>query len=412
MGKNAINTQKKKLAKALKKKAAKPSLETLSLTELLARAQEHIDCFQYENAQKYCQEALKREPDYVPALETSASLCLETGNLDGAKHCLGRAITVQPDEGYSKYLSMAQLMEGNESLECYQKGIEILSETVALAQKSENGKSLGGNDKPETENVMTENGTTNEEVLSDEAKADVEQPLTNSGDSKEDKPALIRKISTACCSIAELYMTDLCDEEEAEDQCLAYINKALETDPTNPEAFQFMASYQLVRQQPDEAKTFIKKSIDLWLPKYKEIHEGKAEAGTFDPIDVCPLSYPSRLSAARILIEVQEYDVAVEVLEGLSEEDDEIVDTWYLLGWLNYLQGEEHKDSARHFFHRAKQVQALAPSEDSQLIEHLEELVQELGPLSEEDLEEEAVDEGDIEDELQRESDEEEMDTS
>lgn len=38
--------------------------------------------------------------------------------------------------------------------------------------------------------------------------------------------------------------------------------------------------------------------------------------------------------------------------------------------------------------------------------------MQELGPLSEEDLEEEAVDEGDIEDELQRESDEEEMDTS
>lgn len=410
MGKNAINTQKKKLAKAQKKKAAKPSLETLSTEELLAKAQEYIDCFQYENAQKYCQEALKREPDYIPALETSATLCLETGNLDGAKHCLGRAITLQPDEGYSKYLSMAQLMEGNESLQCYQKGIEILAETIALAQKSADNKSKDTND---AENMGTENGTTNEEMLPDGAKAELdEQPE----DSKEGKAALIRKISTACCSVAELYMTDLCDEEEAENQCLAYINKAIETDPSNPEAFQFMASYQLVRQQPDEARTFIKKSIDLWLPKYKEIHEGTAEAGSFDPIDVCPLSYPTRLSAARTLIEVQEYDIAVEVLEGLSEEDDEIVDTWYLLGWLNYLQGEDHKDSARLYFHRAKQVHAIAPSEDNQLIEHLEELIQELGPLSEEELEEEAVDEEDVENELQRESDEEsneeEMDTS
>lgn len=57
-------------------------------------------------------------------------------------------------------------------------------------------------------------------------------------------------------------------------------------------------------------------------------------------------------------------------------------------------------------------VHAIAPSEDNKLIEHLEELIQELGPLSEEDLEEEAVDEEDVENELQRESDEEEMDTS
>lgn len=67
------------------------------------------------------------------------------------------------------------------------------------------------------------------------------------------------------------------------------------------------------------------------------------------------------------------------------------------------------------FFFFSK-VHAIAPSEDNQLIEHLEELIQELGPLSEEDLEEEAVDEEDVENELQRESDEEsneeEMDTS
>ena len=45
-----------------------------------------IDEFNFELAQKFCQRALETEPDNVRALETSASLLLELGNVDGAKH--------------------------------------------------------------------------------------------------------------------------------------------------------------------------------------------------------------------------------------------------------------------------------------------------------------------------------------
>ena len=52
----------------------------------------------------------------------------------------------------------------------------------------------------------------------------------------------------------------------------------------------------------------------------------------FDPVEVCPLLYTTRLSTSRMLIELEEWEKSVQVLDGLIEEDDEIVDTWYLLG--------------------------------------------------------------------------------
>ena len=46
-------------------------------------------------AEKFCQRALEQEPDCPRALELSAALLLERGEVERAQHCLGRAITVQ-----------------------------------------------------------------------------------------------------------------------------------------------------------------------------------------------------------------------------------------------------------------------------------------------------------------------------
>jgi len=41
------------------------------------------------------------------------------------------------------------------------------------------------------------------------------------------------------------------------------------------------------------------------------------------------------------------FQLAVEVLETLLEENDEVVDVWYLIGWANHLLGEDYKENAR-----------------------------------------------------------------
>ena len=133
------------------------------------------------------------------------------GDLENAKHCLGRAITVAPNEGHSKYMSLAQLMDGTEALGLYRKGIQLLTEK---AQKLVVEQSSG-------------------------AAADGECPLSNAK----------RELSSSYCAVAELYMTDLCDTEEAEAECTSCIQKSIESDESNPEAWQTKARLHLVKSE-------------------------------------------------------------------------------------------------------------------------------------------------------------------
>lgn len=56
------------------------------MCSVFQQAQQLIDEFSFELAQKFCERALDQESDNVRALETSASLLLELGNTESAKH--------------------------------------------------------------------------------------------------------------------------------------------------------------------------------------------------------------------------------------------------------------------------------------------------------------------------------------
>lgn len=342
-----------------------------SVEEIMAKAEEFMDQLNFDMAQKFCQRALEIDQDHVKALEVTASLLLEGGDVENAKCCLGRAITVQPEEGHSKYLTMGQLFAGEESLQLYNKGIQI---------------------------------------------------LTSARDSEEDEgkvKELSRSLSNALCSVGELYMTDLCDEENAEDECQSCIQKAIDADKSNPEALQTKARYLLIRAKFDEAKTAIKESLDLWLPAYQDIIDNKQGASNFDPVDVCPLLYTTRIGTSKLLIEMEMWDEATQILEGLLEEDDECVETWYLLGWLNRLRAigpeaeEGYNSNARFYLKRSKKVNTMNPTGDKEMVQHINEILEELGPDPNPGDDEEAADENweDVEDTGEEEEEEENMES-
>ena len=130
----------------------------------------------------------------------------------------------------------------------------------------------------------------------------------------------------------------------------------------------------MIKSEFEEAKTSLNKSLDLWLPNYLAVLENRAEAAkNFDPVEVCPLIYTTRLSTARMLIELEEWDKSQQVLDGLIEEDDEIVDAWYLLGWLNKLRSDTEQDemylgNARYYLTRAKEVNVRNPTKDTEMV--------------------------------------------
>jgi tetratricopeptide (TPR) repeat protein len=307
--------------------------------KLLDKAEQLIDEFSYELAQKFCQRALEREPDNVRALETSASLLVELGNVESAKHCLGRAVEVCPESGFTKYMTLGQLMEGANAVQCYQKGIELM-----LKEKQE------------------------KEALEINAACRDDQSVTD------------RDISSAYCSIAEIYLTDCCFDESAEENCKKFVDMAIAADEQNPEALQLKANFLLSKDEKEQAKELIKKSVALWLPKLQSADSQSAAEEEFDPVELCSIPYTTRVQCAKMLIEVEEYELSTDVSESLLDEDDEIPDVWYLIGWANYLQGHDYYGNARHYLQKAKEVYVKVKYEDAALLGHIDELIAEIGP--------------------------------
>ena len=122
---------RRKVLREARKQLASDSAKTTtapqySVDKLLDKAEEYIDRFEYELAQRFCQRALEIEADNIRALETTGTLLLELGNPEAAKQCFGRAVELSPDCGHEKYMYLGQLFDGAQAVECYQKGIALL----------------------------------------------------------------------------------------------------------------------------------------------------------------------------------------------------------------------------------------------------------------------------------------------
>ncbi|XP_041478817.1 probable assembly chaperone of rpl4 [Lytechinus variegatus] len=323
------------------KKAVKKTSSKFNIDQLLEKVEEYLDTFEYEMAQKFCQRALEMEPDNVRALELSGNLLAELGDTDGARKCFGRAITVCPEEGFSKYMYMGQLHEGLEGLQFFQKGVELMIKERDGNQEETQGASSS-----------LENGSSN---------------VSNAD------------ISKAYCSIAEIFLTDACFEEDSDERCKAAIDQAVNEDPHNPEAYQLLASYWLSKDNKEEAMSSMKKSLSLW-----QHMEGDGEGGGAKDDDIVAepvLSYENRIGAAKILMELEMWDESESILHTLIEEDDEVVQVWYMLGLVQFERGsDECKPPARYYLHKAKKLYCALSCDDEQVLVHIDELLSSLGP--------------------------------
>uniref|UniRef100_A0A8C8CQM3 Si:dkey-12j5.1 n=1 Tax=Oncorhynchus tshawytscha TaxID=74940 RepID=A0A8C8CQM3_ONCTS len=216
------------------------------------------------------------EPDNLLTLDLLGHIHSELGDTERAKEIsfmFLRAVQLSPDEGHSKYMSLGQIHTAQEA--------GAGAEAAAF-------------------------------------------PLQDSGS----EILTARDMCVAYCSVAEIYFTDLCMEDRAGDQCRDAIERVLTYHPDNPEALQLMASYLFSTEKNQEGREYLMRSVDAWLPALKQsdappsredIEEEHTQSG-FPP-------YESRITMAKLLIEAEEYEVGiyVYVLEDLLEEDDEVV---------------------------------------------------------------------------------------
>ncbi|KAL8770120.1 MAG: hypothetical protein Q9209_004158 [Squamulea sp. 1 TL-2023] len=355
----------------------KPSESKELAEELLARSSALLQTAQAEEAlplalralKQFKQEASGLTLQALPALSLLAEINLELGDANEARNYFSQASQLDPDGlipesqggGVEKFLWLAQLSEegGQDSVSWYEKAITIL---------------------------RNEASSTLDSIM---------------------KAQKSRKLATVLCSVIEIYMTDLSWEADAESRCESLITEAILIAPDSPETLQTLANVRISQQRVDEAKKALVDSLALW----KHLPSGNETVPDF----------PTRISLARLLMEVEMVNDAMEVLERLTEEDDTSVEAWYLGGWCSYLTAERSKRSrcratnstatdgaeesvyeamlmsSRGWLRNSLQLYNLQDYEDDRLRDHALELVRDLdailGDAKEEDEEDEAEDE-------------------
>ena len=307
----------------------------------------------------------------LPALNLIAEINVELGDVVTARDYFLRAVELDPEGlvpedaagGAEKFFWLAQLCEegGMQSVEWYDKGVKVLRRQIGEPEGKRSDESISG--------LLGEKKT---------------------------------KLSEALCAAAEVYMTDLSWEDDAESRCESLVTEALLVAPDSPEPLQTLASIRISQLRPDDAKAALTRSMELWkdLP----------------PEDAKIPAYPTRISLVRLLLETEMHEEAVEVVERLISEDDQSIEAWYLGGWALYLMGERRRKaskesstevdewkvswrSSKDWLENALKLYRLLEYEDERLRDHAMELVetlkQEIGDMEIEDSDVDNVDEGD-----------------
>ena len=213
---------------------------------------------------------------------------------------------------------------------------------------------------------------------------------------------LRQKLSGAYCNLAELYLTDLCEEETAESDCEHYLEKALQLKDADGEplvdALQTMASLRLSQQKRQlEAIPFILRAYEkqrigsealaalVGLQQHKSGDDNmsgdddeKEEPSAKELVEVEAANnlpeFEFRCQTAKLLLECagllkekrqqdavtpQENEcisAAISVLGSLLAQNDEVIEIWYLTGCAFAAKTPPVVDESRFYLERAKEM--------------------------------------------------------
>jgi len=197
----------------------------------------------------------------------------------------------------------------------------------------------------------------------------------------------------AYCSVAELYLTDLCFEENAENDCESALQAALQLDESTspPDAVQAMANLRLSQNRVDEAVGLIIESYnrvkvgcealsdlvgvgsgqDPSTDKQNENVAKELMGDTLEATNKLP-GFEFRCQMAKLLLEcatvleetakddakkMQQImycvEAAIQVLGSLLAENDEVIEIWYLLGCSFSSLTPKNIDASQYYFETA-----------------------------------------------------------
>ena len=181
------------------------------IASLLGAAAAHVDALDMEAAISVYQRVLEAAPGCVAALDGLGDACLQAGEREQAIAALSRSVELVPEGGVERYMNLGQLSEGAVALGWFERGVAQLRERCSAA--------------------------------------------TND----DERVAAANALATALSSVTEVFLTDACDEPDAEARCEAAAGEAVALVQALPvqtlvEPYAALASVRLSQSRDEEAK--------------------------------------------------------------------------------------------------------------------------------------------------------------
>jgi tetratricopeptide (TPR) repeat protein len=323
----------------------------------------------HELASRACEILPKDSPNVHP-IELLGEINIELGEQEQARECFLEAVRRREGVGGGK-------------LEAGEEGKFLWLGQLSTEEEAEKWYNLGANAL-----IQFIESTTDDEMR---------KPIHD-------------KICEVYCSLVELYLTDLWYRrigkandsmaEQAEETAERYALLAIEHNKDSPTALSLFASIRLSQTRTEEAISLLEQSLSKWL----------------GILDSNPPTYEARISLVKLLLEVEMYSPALEVLETVQREDEENVELWYLYTCAYYHGNQEEKEdnwkNARECADICLKLYNKLEWDDDELKAGCEEMIRiidESGIVVEKEIAEEDGDENEGEDEWEDSEDDVEM---
>ncbi len=261
----------------------------------------------------------------------------------------------------SKYLYLAQLQIGGDALRTYEQGIKklkLLHDYTAKKLKQayyESKVNINDNDGIQIENTKT---TSNQ--IDDQSNPD--EDLMEYDDDENTLKIMKYQICNAYCSMCDIYMTDLCYEDNAEEMCITYMTEASTYDVGAVEYLSTLASLRLSQTNNEEAVMYL-------LEAYKRIKYIYKELQTNDTLsqpdaaflEMITPSLESKVCLAKMLLEAAQLmpgkacaRKAGNILYICRMENDTDPEIMYLMGVALFTMNPPDYETSLEFLHLAQ----------------------------------------------------------
>ena len=240
----------------------------MSVDVLLALADNALNEGKPAAACEFYDIALQQDPNHVEVLESYGEVLFHhMDQSDRAKELLLAAVARCPDEGHVKYLNLAQLSHGQTAVGFYTTAQKLLDTEHSKAKKAD--------------------------------KADIRWQM-----------------SEVAVAVAELYLTDLCDEPNAEQACEEACAVALKHCDENIEAHQALGSLRISQERFCDAKKELRKAVDL----------------TFEADESKQPDYDAKIDLGKLLLQVSAPDAFNYLRHCVLELNPHNAYVWFLMG--------------------------------------------------------------------------------